>query len=90
MKKEYDFSQYEKVTGNRIHKSYLKGHSVKINRIDGSHTVVKYLPEKNAVVLEPDVRRFFPDTESVNEALRTLIRLVPGKINAGKRMVASL
>lgn len=28
----------------------------------------------NAVLLEPDVLRFFPDSRSVNEALRLLIR----------------
>ena len=31
------------------------------------------------VVLDPDVAQRFPDTESVNNALRTLIKPTPGK-----------
>ena len=29
----------------------------------------------NVVVLSPDVAEFFPDSEAVNEALRTLVRV---------------
>jgi len=35
--------------------------------------------EDGAVLLDPDVRAFFPDSDAVNHALRTLIGLVPKK-----------
>jgi hypothetical protein len=31
------------------------------------------------VILEPDVREYFPDSQAVNKALRALIALVPPK-----------
>ena len=36
-----------------------------------------------AIDLDPDVRRYFPDSEAVNRALRGLIELIPEK--QGKR-----
>jgi len=30
-------------------------------------------------MLEPDVRKYFPDSHAVNNALRTLITLIPKK-----------
>jgi hypothetical protein len=35
----------------------------------------RYAEGSNVVVLSPDVAAVFPDTASVNEALRTLIRI---------------
>ena len=39
----------------------------------------RYRSGTNLVLLEPEVRRAFPDDESVNEALRLLIRLAKGQ-----------
>ncbi len=36
----------------------------------------QYKEGVNIVKLDKDVREFFPDTKSVNEALRTLIKLM--------------
>ena len=36
----------------------------------------EYKDGVNIVKLDNDVREFFPDTKSVNEALRTLIKLI--------------
>ncbi len=36
----------------------------------------RYAEGTNVVVLEPDVAEFFPDHESVNEALRSLISII--------------
>ena len=36
----------------------------------------RYTEGTNVVVLEPDVAEFFPDHESVNEALRSLISII--------------
>jgi hypothetical protein len=35
----------------------------------------RYAQGTNLVLLSPDVAEVFPDTEAVNEALRTLIRI---------------
>jgi len=35
----------------------------------------RYAEGTNAVVLAPDVAAFFPDSESVNEALRALVKI---------------
>ena len=36
----------------------------------------KYAEGTNVVILDPDVAQYFPDTESVNEALRSLISVI--------------
>jgi hypothetical protein len=46
---------------------------------DGTVTTQNFIPQENAVVLEPDVKAYFPDSESVNRALRGLIKLIPEK-----------
>ncbi|MCL5103143.1 MAG: hypothetical protein M1133_03370 [Armatimonadetes bacterium] len=58
---------------------YCKGHAVEIHKCDGTVTVQHFTPEVGAVLLDPDVRRYFPDSESVNKALRSLIDLIPRK-----------
>lgn len=45
----------------------------------------RYAEGSNVVVLSPDVAKVFPTSESVNEALRTLVRV--GRKQAGKRAV---
>ena len=35
----------------------------------------RYAASTNLVLLSPDVAEIFPDSEAVNEALRTLVRL---------------
>ena len=37
--------------------------------------VQRYAEGTNLVLLSPDVAEVFPDTEAVNEALRTMIRI---------------
>jgi hypothetical protein len=76
MHPEYDFR--DGVRGKH-HKAYRKGHTVRINRADGSTTVQYFTLEDGAVMLEPDVREYFPDSEAVNNALRSLIKLIPQK-----------
>lgn len=46
----------------------------------------RYAEGTNVVALDPDVVAFFPDSESVNEALRALVRIARrnGKLNAAK------
>jgi hypothetical protein len=60
------------------YKAYRKEHSVKINKTDGS-TIVQYYTLDGSVVLEPEVQKYFPTSEAVNEALKSLIKLIPDK-----------
>lgn len=56
---------------------YQLGHRVVIHKSDGSTEVQEFVMPEGAIILEPDVRLYFPDAESVNRALRGLIRLIP-------------
>jgi hypothetical protein len=73
---EYDFS-----TGVRgkHYRQYQRGHTVKIQKTDGTTVVQHFKLEEGAVMLAPDVREYFSDADSVNRALRTLIELIPRK-----------
>jgi len=75
---EYDFSGKKGVRG-KYHRAYQQGHTVRIRQEDGSVTTHYFTLEEGAVLLAPDVREYFPDSESVNQALRGLIELIPHK-----------
>jgi len=77
---EYDFTGKKGVRGKYYH-DYQQGHTVRIEQPDGTVTVQHFTLEEGAVMLDPDVRRYFPDSESVNKALRSLIALIPDKPN---------
>ena len=74
MRAEYDFSGG--VRGKHA-AAYREGHSVTIHKKDGTTVVQNFKLEEGAIVLAPDVREYFPDSESVNHALRTLISIAP-------------
>jgi len=74
---EYDFSKMGEPVQGKYHKAYRDGHTVKIHNKDGSVEVRYFTLEEGAVMLEPDIRPYFPDSKTVNHALRTLISLVP-------------
>jgi hypothetical protein len=73
---EYDFTGKDMVRGKHA-KALREGYSVTIHKEDGATVVQNFTLQKNAVVLDSDVRAYFPDSESVNSALRSLIALVP-------------
>jgi hypothetical protein len=70
MRREYDFSGG--VRGKHF-KAYREGHTVRIHKEDGTTSVRYFTQEDGAVMLDPDVKAHFPDSESVNKALRSLI-----------------
>ncbi|MEX0611273.1 MAG: hypothetical protein WD738_10945 [Pirellulales bacterium] len=76
MQPEYDFSGG---TRGKHADQYRRGHTVKINKTDGTTLIQHFKLEEGAVVLAPDVREYFSDSDSVNQALRTLIGLIPQK-----------
>ena len=75
---EYDLKDKKGVRG-KYAKAMRKGYSVRILNEDGTVTVQDFVPKDNTVLLDPDVKVYFPDSESVNRALRSLIDLIPEK-----------
>jgi len=73
---EYDFRGGVR---GKHHEAYRRGHTVTIHKTDGTVDVQHFKLEEGAVMLEPDVREYFPDSETVNKALRGLITLLPKK-----------
>jgi hypothetical protein len=70
MRDEYDFS--DGVRGKH-YKAFRKGHTVIVHKDDGSTSVQYFTQKDGSVMLDPDVKEHFPDSESVNKALRSLI-----------------
>ena len=81
---EYDFSGM-KGTRGRYYQAYRQGYTVKVRQSNGTEKVQRFAPAEGAVLLEPDVREYFPDSEAVNKALRSLIALIPEKPVKRKR-----
>jgi len=79
MRTEYDFK--DGVRGKH-YKAMQGGYTITIHKADGTTVVKEVMPKEGAVVLEPDIRAYFPDSESVNRALRCLIPLLPKKHRA--------
>lgn len=88
MRKEYNFSKAER---GKFHRPLDKGYTVHVQKKDGTVEVKHYTLTEGTVLLAPDVQEYFPDSESVNEALRSLIKLmdkVPVKKYRQKRTTA--
>ncbi len=69
MREEYDFSQGVR---GKHYKAYRAGHVVRVQKSDGSIEQQHFTLQDGAVMLDPDVKVRFPDSESVNAALRSL------------------
>ncbi|HKS70079.1 MAG TPA: hypothetical protein VJQ45_06650 [Ktedonobacterales bacterium] len=74
MAPEYDFTHG--VRGKHA-RAMRNGYTMIIRRSDGTTEVREVAPRPGTVVLDPDVRVYFPDSEAVNRALRGLINLLP-------------
>lgn len=70
MRSEYDFS--DGIRGKH-YKAYRQGHNVSVKRKDGSVEVHYFTLEDGSIILDPDVKMHFPDSESVNKVLRSVI-----------------
>ena len=89
---EYDFSKAER---GKYYRSLEKGYTVRVHQSDGTTVINHYTLAEGTILLAPDVREYFSDSQSVNEALRSLIHLtekVPtrkyGRQSASPRQVA--
>ena len=76
MQPEYDFTGKKGIRG-KYYQAYRQGHTVEVTQPDGTVITQYFTLEDGAVMLEPDVLRYFPDSEAVNRALRILITALP-------------
>ena len=79
MKSEYDSSSMKRAVRGKYYKAYRAGHKVVIHQADGTTSVQYFKLAEGAVMLAPDVRKYFSSSESVNKALRSLIAIIPRK-----------
>lgn len=79
MRAEYDFRRGMR---GKHYKDMQAGHTVTIHKADGTTLVKDVRLKEGAIVLEPDIRTYFTDSESVNKTLRCLIPLLPQKRKA--------
>lgn len=85
MRAGYDFSKAER---GKLYRPLDKGYKVHVHQSDGTVVVNHYTLAEGTVLLAPDVREYFSDSQSVNEALRSLIELmekVPAKKYGSQR-----
>lgn len=76
MREEYDFAGGVRGKHTQMLQS---GYTITVHKGDRTRVVKRVQPTEGTVVLEPEVRVYFPDSESVNTALRNLISLIPTK-----------
>jgi len=79
MRSEYDFTGGVRGKHHKVLRE--EGYIVRIYNNDGTVTERRVAGER-MVILEPDVYEYFPNSQAVNLALRTLISLVPEKRRA--------
>ena len=82
LRDEYDFSNG--VRGKHF-RAMASGYTVTIINSDGTSTVKEVLPTDRTVVLSSDVWEYFPNSDAVNSALRSLISLIPAKRHTSKK-----
>ncbi len=68
IRSEYDFSKG--IRGKHA-KALQEGHTTIIHKSDGSVAVKQSRP----IILEPDLQVYFPTSEAVNKALRSLVEV---------------
>ena len=86
MRSEYDFSGG--IRGKYAKRLKESGYTIRIYHSDGTFSDRQVLGEKT-VVLDTDVWEYFSTSDAVNNALRTLISLVPEKKSLMKRKRAT-
>lgn len=75
---EYNFKGKKGMRG-KYYVGPNQAHTVHIYHEDGTVTKHHFSSLQKVVLLDADVAAHFPDSESVNHTLRTLIALVPDK-----------
>ena len=70
MRAEYDFSGGVR---GKHYKKLRNGHKTIVTKADGTTVVT----ETKLIALAPDLQTYFPDSKSVERALRGLVALLP-------------
>lgn len=68
LRPEYDFARMKGGVQGKYYKAYRAGHTVKVHKQDGTTKVQHFTLAEGAVLLEPDIYAYFPDSEAVNTA----------------------
>jgi hypothetical protein len=77
LREEYDLTQLKNPVRGKYSQQYREGHSVTIYYEDGTKIVEHFPPQNDVIILDPDVKKYFPNSESVNNALRHLLSAIP-------------
>lgn len=77
MQAEYDFRN---AVRGRAYRPLHKGYSLKIHKEDGTTVIQHFKIQEGTILLAPDVQPYFPDSDSVNNALRALLSAMPKTI----------
>ncbi|MCG6535698.1 MAG: hypothetical protein L7F78_13615 [Syntrophales bacterium LBB04] len=85
MRAQYDFSTLKGGVRGKYYEAYREGHKVVIHREDGTKSVQYFKLEDGAVMLDPDVRKYFPNSQAVNKVLKSLIEIIPTKRRASRQ-----
>ena len=73
LRAEYDFKG---AVRRKHYRPIDKGYTLKIHKIDGSTEIQEMRFEKSIIRLDPDLQQYFHDSESVNNALRSLVNFM--------------
>ena len=73
LRSEYDFSRA--VRGKHYHPLH-EGYTIKIHKTDGTIEVHEVKFEPGTVRLDPDLQEYFPDSQTVNRTLRSLLMMM--------------
>ena len=77
LREEYDLSKLKNPVRGKYYQQYREGHSVTIHHEDGTKTVEHFPAQNDVIILDSDVKKYFPNSASVNATLRSLIKLIP-------------
>jgi hypothetical protein len=69
MRNEYDFSGAEQ---GKHFRAYRGGHSVQVTQADGTIEERHITLAEGAVMIDPELKTRFPDSDAVNKALRSI------------------
>lgn len=76
LRAEYDFRGGVR---GKHYRAMQGGYTITIHKADGTTLVKEVKPTRGAIILEPDVQKYFPDSKAVNKVLRSLIQLIPSR-----------
>lgn len=74
MSQTYDFSQGVR---GKHYRAMQPNYTVTIHQADGTTLVKEINAPAGSIILEEDVRKYFPDSKAVNEMLRAIIKQLP-------------